>query len=164
MFRLLGLECYYKVILHETIRNDDFQRNTALQHCSNIATLCCAKNRRCESSRATSLLRLVCLVSEFIRVSPGRQGGYARAVKCEERHLYLQSSVSLAYVMLFWNSPNGSASYLAWLHLLDFVGVLWTKMRIEYCYNFFNGAAVQLICKIDVFSMWSSFDYYCGVT
>ena len=24
------------------------------QHCSNIATLCCAKNRRCESSRATS--------------------------------------------------------------------------------------------------------------
>lgn len=65
-----------------------------------------------------------------------------RAVKCEERHLYLQSSVSLAYVMLFWNSPNGSASYLAWLHLLHFVGVLWTKMKIEYCYNFFNGAAV----------------------
>ena len=25
-----------------------------LQHCSNIATLCCAKNRRCESSRVTS--------------------------------------------------------------------------------------------------------------
>ena len=24
-----------------------------LQHCSNIATLCCAKNRRCESSRVT---------------------------------------------------------------------------------------------------------------
>ena len=24
------------------------------QHCSNIATLCCAKNRRCESSRVTS--------------------------------------------------------------------------------------------------------------
>ena len=25
-----------------------------LQHCSNIARLCCAKNRRCESSRVTS--------------------------------------------------------------------------------------------------------------
>ena len=25
-----------------------------LQHCSNIAALCCAKNRRCESSRVTS--------------------------------------------------------------------------------------------------------------
>ena len=39
------------------------QRNTALQHCCdvvsncfNIATLCCAKNRRCESSRVTSPL------------------------------------------------------------------------------------------------------------
>ena len=30
-----------------------------LQHCSNIATLDCAKNRRCESSRVTSpLLKL----------------------------------------------------------------------------------------------------------
>ena len=30
-----------------------------LQHCSNIATLCCAKNRRCESTsgRVTSPLR-----------------------------------------------------------------------------------------------------------
>ena len=28
-----------------------------LQHCSNVATLCCAKNRRCESSRVTSPLR-----------------------------------------------------------------------------------------------------------
>ena len=25
-----------KVMLHETIRNDDFQRNTALQHCCDI--------------------------------------------------------------------------------------------------------------------------------
>ena len=31
---------------------------TWLQHCSNIATLCCAKNRRCESSRVTSPLAL----------------------------------------------------------------------------------------------------------
>ena len=29
-----------------------------LQHCSNIAMLCCAKNRRCESSRVTSPLQL----------------------------------------------------------------------------------------------------------
>ena len=28
-----------------------------LQHCSTIATLCCAKNRRCESSRATFTFR-----------------------------------------------------------------------------------------------------------
>ena len=53
---------------HETIRKDDFSRNKALQHCcdiawnsynincSNIATLCYAKNRRCESSRVTSSL------------------------------------------------------------------------------------------------------------
>ena len=27
-----------------------------LQHCSSIATLCCGKNRRCESSRVTTLL------------------------------------------------------------------------------------------------------------
>ena len=27
-----------------------------LQHCSSIATLCCSKNRRCESSRVTSPL------------------------------------------------------------------------------------------------------------
>ena len=27
-----------KVMLHETIRNDDFQRNTALQHCCDIVS------------------------------------------------------------------------------------------------------------------------------
>ena len=27
-----------KLMLHETIRNDDFQRNTALQHCCNIVS------------------------------------------------------------------------------------------------------------------------------
>ena len=50
-----------KVMLHEAIRNDDFWRNTALQHCfewlqhcSNIAALCCAKTRRSESSRVTA--------------------------------------------------------------------------------------------------------------
>ena len=34
-----------------------------LQHCSNIARLCCAKNRRCESSRVTHHLKgsFVCL-------------------------------------------------------------------------------------------------------
>ena len=51
-------------MLHETIRN--LAQNSVvtllrhcfdwLQHCSNIATLCCAKNRRCESSRVTSPL------------------------------------------------------------------------------------------------------------
>ena len=33
-----------KVMLHETIRNNDFKCNTALQHCYDILTLCCAKN------------------------------------------------------------------------------------------------------------------------
>ena len=47
-----------KVMLHGTIRNDDFQSNAALQHCCdivsngcNIVPLCYAQNRRCESSR-----------------------------------------------------------------------------------------------------------------
>ena len=53
-------------MLHEAIRNDDLteaQHSVAtllrhcfewLQHCSSIATLCCAKNHRCELSRVTS--------------------------------------------------------------------------------------------------------------
>ena len=51
------------MMLGETIRNDDFYPNTALQHCfellqhcSSITTLCCAKNPRCESPRVTSPL------------------------------------------------------------------------------------------------------------
>ena len=50
-----------KVMLHGTIRNDDFQRNTASQYWNNVitirnnvATLCCTENRRCKSSRVTS--------------------------------------------------------------------------------------------------------------
>ena len=55
-----------KVMLHETIRNDDFERNTAmLEQCCNhskqcrnsVVMLCLAKNRRCESSRVTSPLK-----------------------------------------------------------------------------------------------------------
>ena len=45
-----------KVMLHGTTRNDDFQPNTTLQCWNNVAALCCAKNRRCESSRVTSPL------------------------------------------------------------------------------------------------------------
>ena len=49
-------------MLNETIRNDVATLVRGyfewLQHCSNIATLCGAKNRRCESSRGTSPLRL----------------------------------------------------------------------------------------------------------
>ena len=54
----------FQVMLHETIRN--LAQNSVvtllqhcfdwLQHCSNIATLCCANNRRCESFRVTSPL------------------------------------------------------------------------------------------------------------
>ena len=54
------------VMLHATIRNDDFQRDTdsvaMLEQCcnhwqqcrNNAVMLCCAKNRCCESSRVTS--------------------------------------------------------------------------------------------------------------
>ena len=52
-----------KVMLHGTIRNDDFYRSTELQCWNNVvtirnnaATLCCAKNRLCKSSRVTSPL------------------------------------------------------------------------------------------------------------
>ena len=53
-----------RLLLHETIRNDGFQHHTALQGWNkvvtirnNVATLCCAKSRRCESSRVTLPLR-----------------------------------------------------------------------------------------------------------
>ena len=46
------------MMFHETIRNDDF---SSTKRCNivasyNIATLCCTKNRRCESSRLRSPL------------------------------------------------------------------------------------------------------------
>ena len=58
-------QVYFKVMLYETIRNDDFWRNTALQHCfefvssgynivSAFAALWFVKNSRCESFRVTS--------------------------------------------------------------------------------------------------------------
>ena len=37
-----------------------------LQHCSNIATLCCAKNRRFESSRVTSPLLTADVVDQYV--------------------------------------------------------------------------------------------------
>ena len=37
-----------------------------LYHCSNIATLCCAKNRRCESSRVTSPLAGVDCIHDLV--------------------------------------------------------------------------------------------------
>ena len=40
-----------------------------VQHCSNIATLCCAKNRRCESPRVTSSN-----ITLTMRVLPSRDG------------------------------------------------------------------------------------------
>ena len=53
-------------MLHGTIRNDGFWRNTALQmleqccnhskQCrNNVVTLCCAKHRRCESSQSCNI-------------------------------------------------------------------------------------------------------------
>ena len=59
-----GLSYYtVKVMIHETISAQHgiatlMRRCFELLHCSNIATLCCAKSRHCESSRVTSLLVL----------------------------------------------------------------------------------------------------------
>ena len=52
----LPLRGLFKMMLHETIRKNDFQRNTALHYWNNVATigsnvatvLCCSKNRCCE--------------------------------------------------------------------------------------------------------------------
>ena len=49
-----SLPSLLKVMLHGTIRNDDFLPNTALQCWNNVAKLCCVKNRCCESSRVKS--------------------------------------------------------------------------------------------------------------
>ena len=57
----------FQVMLHGTIRNDDFLAqhsvamlkqccNSSKQRRNNVATLCCAKNRRCVSSHVTSPL------------------------------------------------------------------------------------------------------------
>ena len=56
-------------MLHRTIRNDDFSATqrcnvgTMLSHLkqrrNNVAAPCCAKNRRCESSRLTSPLKVM---------------------------------------------------------------------------------------------------------
>ena len=53
-------------MLQGAIRNDDFSRNTALQCWNNVGTirknvvtLCCAKNRRCQSFRVTSPLEVI---------------------------------------------------------------------------------------------------------
>ena len=65
LFQLNCVSLSLKVMLHGTIRNNGFLAQhsiTALlghcfkwfQHCSNIATLCCAENRCCEWSRVTS--------------------------------------------------------------------------------------------------------------
>ena len=56
-----------KVMIHETIRNNPVLGQHSIttllrhcfecfQHCSNIASLCCAKKRRCKSFRVTSPL------------------------------------------------------------------------------------------------------------
>ena len=34
-------QVYFQVMLHETVRNDDFWRNTALQHCCEFVSNCC---------------------------------------------------------------------------------------------------------------------------
>ena len=60
--RIKLLYCCFLVILHETIRNDDFQRNAARQHCCDIVSNgdnivpTYQRCRLCESSPVTSPL------------------------------------------------------------------------------------------------------------
>ena len=61
---------FNKVMLHRTICNDDFYRKTALQCRNNVVTLCCAKNRCCESSSVTSPLRQERIMGDRERETP----------------------------------------------------------------------------------------------
>ena len=90
------------VMLHGTIRSDDFQRNTALQHCCdvvsnscNIATQCRAKSRRCESSRVASPLDSSSLRTQQALASNGRK----KERGARERHA-MGEGVSLACPVL----------------------------------------------------------------
>ena len=61
-------------MLHETIRMQlrFFAQHSIstlfrmVQHCSNIATLCCAKNGRCVSSRVTTPLEVKVRIFVFV--------------------------------------------------------------------------------------------------
>ena len=77
-----------KVMLHDSQRRFLAQHSVAtllrhcfeyLQHCSNIATLCCAKNRRCESSRVTSPLNLLFFQTFALPSKATRTTSYAKS-------------------------------------------------------------------------------------
>ena len=59
----------FKVTLHGTIRNSVAMLEQCCKHSkqclNNVATLCCAKNRRCESSRVTSPFISLSLGAKF---------------------------------------------------------------------------------------------------
>ena len=73
------------VILHETIRKNEFWCETALQYwCvivlksynivpTMIETMCCAKNRRCESYRVTSPSKWIKTKTSTYRIYTGHQ-------------------------------------------------------------------------------------------
>ena len=73
-------------MLHKTICNDDFlaqhsvttllrHRFERMQHCSNILTLRCNKNRRCESSRVTSPLSSLAIFAKGFMTGTGVESG-----------------------------------------------------------------------------------------
>ena len=77
-----------KVMLHDSQRRFLAQHSVAtllrhcfeyLQHCSNIATLCCAKNRRWESSRVTSPLNLLFFQTFSLPSKATRTTSYAKS-------------------------------------------------------------------------------------
>ena len=59
----------FKVMLHGTFRNSVAMLEQCCKHSKqcrrNVATLCCAKNRRCESSRVTSPFISLSLGAKF---------------------------------------------------------------------------------------------------
>ena len=107
-------------MLHGTIRNDDFQGNTALQYWNNVVairnnvvTLCCAKNRRYESSWVVTFTR---------------RGRPTTAKKCAKRRdaraklLFCQSKLIAVFLLL---SLPSSSSLLKLPYVVVSVSSTW---------------------------------------
>ena len=110
----------FEVMLKETIRNDDFKRNTALQHCcewlqrrSNIAALCCAKNRRCESllpcnitfNRCGFALKCNCCFGTYLPVRESENQTHLLVKMFSFRHQMTFHAGLFLLTVLFW-SPH----------------------------------------------------------
>ena len=70
-----------------------------LQHCSSIATLCCAKNRRCQSSRVTSPL-VHCSSKKFERMARGAMDICLRLLKKSKKGRFYSCSVRSSILII----------------------------------------------------------------